>query len=130
MFKNVLRGLCRNPGGVILVAGAIGVLTGVNHLMSRPAVGRTRVPPHPERQRVGMPKPGMPKPGLPKPIDRFTISRTQSELGYTYWVLQGYGQYTGFTLFDTWQEAMDEMQRRTKNTISVQELTVSSAAAV
>lgn len=123
MLQNVLRGLCRNPGGIILVAGTIGVLTGVKHLMSPPAAVRTRVRPHSERQRVGMPKPGM-----PKPIDRFTISRTQSELGYTYWVLQGHGQYTGFALFDTWQEAMDEMQRRTKNTASVQELTVSAAA--
>ena len=45
-------------------------------------------------------------------VDRFSIRRTRSELGYTYWVLQGHGKYNGFTLFDTWQEAIDEAQRR------------------
>ena len=115
MLHNVFRGLCRNRGGVILVAGAIGVLAGVKHLLSRPAA--------PHGQSPTIPKSDISKSGLSKTLDRFTIRRTQSELGYTYWVLQGYGQYTGFTLFDTWQEAVEEMTRRT-----VQEPTAAATA--
>lgn len=93
MLQNVLRGLCRNSGGVMLVAGAIGVLAGLECLMS----ARTATP----KRLVREIRP-----------DRFTIRRTKSELGYCYWVLQGYGKYSGFDLFDSWQEAIDEAQRR------------------
>lgn len=117
MLQNILRGLCRNSGGLILVAGAIGVLSGVKHFLAPPFAVPSQASAGPERKR----------PGMPKPLDRFTIRRTQSELGYTYWVLQGYGHYAGFTLFDTWQEAMDEVRRRTGTAISVQELTVAAA---
>jgi hypothetical protein len=102
MLQNVVRGLCRRSGGFVLVAGAIGVLTGVEHLMSGRAVTRARTGGRSQKKM----------PGMPRPEDRFTIRRTQSELGYTYWVLQGFGRYSGFTLFDTWREAMDEVQRR------------------
>ncbi len=103
MLQNFVRSLCRNPGGVILVAGAIGVLAGVEHFMSARAVA----PAGASRRR--------PVRRLPRSsgVDRFSIRRTKSELGYCYWVLQGYGKYTGFDLFDTWQEAMDEVQHRT-----------------
>jgi len=47
--------------------------------------------------------------------DYFTIKRTRSELGYTYWVLQGHGKFASFTLFDTWREALDEANTRLKN---------------
>ena len=116
MFQNVFRGLCRNPGGVVLVAGAIGVLAGVKHFMSGIALPQSPLVLRPERKH----------PGMPKPLDRFTVRRTQSELGYTYWVLQGYGSYTGFTLFDTWQEAIDEIQRRTRK-LPVTDLNVANS---
>jgi hypothetical protein len=118
MLQNIFRGLCRNSGGVILVAGAIGVLAGVKRFLELPAAAQFHVRARSERKH----------PGMPKPLDRFTVRRTRSELGYTYWVLQGFGQYTGFTLFDTWQEAMDEVQRRTKATVSVRSLTVAATA--
>lgn len=90
----MFRGLCRNSSGRALVAGAIGVLTGVEYLMTA--------------------HPTAPKPSPTARTDYFKISRTQSDLGYTYWVLQGFGKYRGFTLYDTWREAMDEAARRTK----------------
>jgi hypothetical protein len=121
MLQNLVRGLCRKSGGVILVAGAIGVLTGVEHFMSGRAVA-----PQPRIKKRFQAK----RPGIPKPFDRFSIRRTQSELGYTYWVLQGFGKYRGFTLFDTWQEAIDEIQRRTGTASQVQELAVLATAAV
>ena len=117
MLQNVFRGLCRNPGGVILVAGTIGVLAGVKHFMSRPAAAQPRVRARSQTLR----------PRLTRTLDRFTIRRTQSELGYTYWVLQGYGQYTGFTLFDTWQEAVDEFNRRTQTAVSVRDLALAAS---
>ncbi len=111
MLQNLVRGLCRNSGGVILVAGAIGVLAGVEHLMSKRAVARPR-----------MSRPSLPRrPVAPTATDRFSIRRTRSELGYTYWVLQGHGKFTRFDLFDTWQEAVDEAQRRLSQSSSVPE---------
>jgi len=120
MLQTLVRGLCRNSGGVILVAGAIGVLAGVEHFMSRRALVEPRAVSQVKRKR----------PGMPMALDRFSIRRTKSELGYTYWVLQGYGTYNGFTLFDTWQEAIDEVQRRTSHFPAVEELAMSSAGAV
>ena len=99
MLQNLVRGLCRNAGGIILVAGTIGLLTGVKQLMAAPPAVR-------RKERSTRYK-------YDHAIDRFTIRRTQSELGYTYWVLQGFGKYRGFTLFDTWQEAISEVERRT-----------------
>ena len=116
MLQNVVRGLCRKTGGVILVAGAIGVLAGVQHFLSGQAVAP-----------LAISLPSYPKPhGMPKPLDRFSIRQTRSELGYTYWVLQGFGKFRGFTLFDTWQEAIDEVQRRVR-TPSLPELSLSAA---
>ncbi len=120
MLQTLVRGLCRNSSGVILVAGAIGVLAGVEHLMSRRALAQPSTGNKFKRKR----------PGMPMALDRFSIRRTRSELGYTYWVLQGYGKYSGFALFDTWQEAIDEVQRRTSHFPAVEELAMSSAGAV
>jgi hypothetical protein len=99
MLQNVFRGLCCHAGGIILVAGTIGLLTGVKQLMSIPPGVKSK-------ERVARYK-------VNNGVDRFTIRRTRSELGYTFWVLQGFGRYRGFTLFDTWQEAISEVERRT-----------------
>lgn len=104
MFQNILGHLCRKPGGVKLVASAAGVLTGVGYLIGsrkKPAPRRGRPVEH---TRLIM----------TVRQDYFNIRRTKSELGYTYWVLQGFGQYRGFTLFDTWQEAMEQATARLK----------------
>ena len=96
MLRRIFRGLCKNSSGLTLVAGAIGVLTGVERLMSN----------HPIREQ--------PKKPIASRTNYFEIKRTRSELGYTYWVLHGFGCYRCFALFDTWQEAMDEAGLRLK----------------
>lgn len=100
MLQNMVRGLCRKSCGVVLVAGAIGVLAGVERFLSAGELVPART--YDSRR----------SPVEPRTADRFSIRRTRSELGYTYWVLQGHGKYRGFALFDSWQEAMDEVQRR------------------
>ncbi len=104
MLRYVLRGLRRNSSGLTLIAGAIGVLTGVERLMSTRVKTIVREVPRPEPVlETAVPR-----------TDYFKISRTQSELGYTYWVLQGFGRFRSFALFDTWQEAVEEAARRTE----------------
>lgn len=86
---------------LFLVAGAIGVAAAVRHLWRNRAaclpadLEETVVPP----VRAGR-------------EDYFCIRRTQSELGYVYWVLQGHGQFRCFELYDTWREACDEAVSR------------------
>ena len=101
MLRHILRGLCNNSSGRTLVAGAIGVLTGVEHLLSgRPQDART-APPVKQKAQAR--------------THYIQIRRTRSELGYTYWVLHGFGRYQGFALFDTWQEAIDESLSRIRS---------------
>jgi hypothetical protein len=47
-----------------------------------------------------------------KPARCFSIKRTKSELGYTFWILEGFGRHKCFILCDTWQEAIEEANRR------------------
>jgi hypothetical protein len=94
MLRRVFRGLSKNPAGLTLIAGAIGVLTGVERLMSKKRSTK------PLRPRT----------------DYFEIKRTKSDVGYTYWVLHGFGRYSCFALFDTWREAMDEAVLRLQRT--------------
>jgi hypothetical protein len=42
----------------------------------------------------------------------FSIRRTKSELGYVYWVLQGFGKYSCYTLYDSWEEAIEGAKAR------------------
>ena len=47
-----------------------------------------------------------------QPARCFSIKRTKSELGYTFWILQGFGHHKCFILCDTWQEAIAEANSR------------------
>lgn len=47
-----------------------------------------------------------------RPARCFSIKRTKSELGYTFWILEGFGRHKCFILCDTWQEAIEEANRR------------------
>lgn len=102
-MRALIRGLSRNRGGIALLGGVAAVLTGVEAMLA----------PTPKRQvRSAMPQ-IRPVPAMPKPrADYFAIRQTRSELGYVYWVLQGYGRYQSFALFDTWAEASAEAQSR------------------
>lgn len=43
---------------------------------------------------------------------QFSIKRTKSEVGYVYWILEGYGKHKCFVLCDTWEEAMEQAKNR------------------
>jgi hypothetical protein len=94
--------------GMHLIAGAVGVLAGLQYLLSpkgRVPSGSDTVRPRAAPQQSG--------PELPaRKRDYFSIRRTKSELGYVYWVLHGYGEFQCFVLYDTWREAVEEALRR------------------
>jgi hypothetical protein len=111
MFRNILGGICRNRCGLVAIAGVIGVLTGIESLMC----SRTHVKAGPVANASPLGR------DRSKRQDYFRIRRTKFEigirrggveLGYTYWVLQGFGKHRCFVLCDTWQEAIEEATAR------------------
>jgi hypothetical protein len=105
MFGNVVRILCRDGRGRTLVGGAIGILTGVQCLLTSREVKSPVAKPKPEPVPVRADVASRPKP-------RIKISQTRSELGYVYWVVREFGPDPSYALFDTWQEAINEAARR------------------
>jgi hypothetical protein len=100
MWRRLIQGVCTRPGGLLLIGTAIGILAGAERLFWH----RHRVTP------TVVPSPSTPvtRPQIPSRRENyFQIRRTKSELGYTYWYLQGYGCYQCFLLFDTWREAVE-----------------------
>jgi hypothetical protein len=93
LFKRLIGGLARNRSGIVLLTGAAAVLSGVERVMGG-------------HRAIVDPKPNL------TPGDRFRIYRTNSEIGYTYWVLQGFGTFSCFALFDSWEQAIQEANRR------------------
>jgi hypothetical protein len=112
MFGKVVSGLCRKRGGLVLVAGAIGLLAGVEYLLAV----RSPKPVSPARARSRNQTPHL------------KVSQTRSELGYVYWVVREAGGTPKYALFDTWQEAIDEVNRRIKSAASIRLLPASQAA--
>jgi len=111
MLRNIFRGICTHSGGMALVVGTIGVLAGVEHLLSSRPKGQKL------QRRAARPLAGAATRVAPirvaaTRVDYFQIRRTKSELGYTYWVLQGFGAFQSFTLHDTWREAVDDAMAR------------------
>ncbi len=106
MLRRIFRDVCLVPGGRLIVAGAIGVLVGLEHLLgTRSRKGGQRT----SRGAEAQSKATALQPAVRRSPHRlFAIRRTKSDLGYTYWVLQGFDSCKCFHLFDTWQEAMDE----------------------
>lgn len=100
MLRHLVRGLCAKSSGRTLVACAIGVLAGVECLLAK-ELAPLRAPSRRVPVRRAVPR-----------TDYFQIRRSRFDLGYTYWVLQGFGCYRGFALFDTWREAMEEAEAR------------------
>ena len=84
------------------------MLAGLQHLLS----GRDRTKAAPESVPRGAEASSDAKEDKARRRDYFSIRRTKSELGYVYWVLQGYGEFQCFVLFDTWKEAAAEASRR------------------
>lgn len=100
MFGKVFSGFCRRRSGLVFVAGAIGFLAGVEYLLAMRA-------PKPDRM-TGSRSRNQSRQLTP----RFKISQTRSEFGYVYWVVRLVGGSPSYALFDTWQEAIDEVNRR------------------
>jgi hypothetical protein len=102
MFGKVVSGFCRKRGGLVFVAGAIGLLASVEYLLAMRAPKPDRTPGSRLRNQSTHPTP------------RFKITQTRSELGYVYWVVRVVGGNPSYALFDTWREAMDEVNHRVK----------------
>jgi hypothetical protein len=108
-------------GGLLIAAGvavlAVGVLAGVEVLLSSPSRRPRRSkqvleseepPPVPETRPVEAAA-AIPKKGAER---NFSIKRTKSEVGYVYWILEGYGKYKCFILCDSWDEAVAQAQAK------------------
>jgi hypothetical protein len=70
----------------------------------------------PEPVRVETQKTAPPAPLVRSDANRgdrqFSIKRTKSEVGYVYWILEGYGKHKCFVLCDSWEEAMEQAKSR------------------
>jgi hypothetical protein len=105
-------------GGFLAAAGvAVGVIAGVEVLLQTPARRPRRSAPQPmplatdQAPVVAAPAPAELVPS--KDSDRnFTIKRTKSEVGYVYWILEGYGKYKCFILCDSWDEAVAQAKAK------------------
>jgi hypothetical protein len=102
--KSVVSGLSRKRGGIALLLGISTLLTGVERWLA-------------PRSRTSKPAAAPACQTAEKRIRElgehyFKISQTRSEVGFVYWVLQGFGCYDSFALFDTWREAMDGANQR------------------
>jgi hypothetical protein len=70
----------------------------------------------PEPVKIESPKTALPMSAVRSPMNRsdrqFSIKRTKSEVGYVYWILEGFGKHKCFVLCDTWEEAMEQAKTR------------------
>lgn len=107
--------------GLFMAAG--GILSGLERLLSNPKRSRRQpglqldeTPPVAATITHGVPEAvaAAPAPQLDaKPTERnFSIKRTKSEVGYVYWILEGYGRYKCFILCDSWDEAVAQAKAK------------------
>lgn len=92
-MKRLFGGLLMAGGAAVLAAGAMVLM---EKLLARPSGDVHSAPKLP----------------LAKPARHFSIKKTSSEVGYAYWILQGFGPYKCYLLCDTWEEAITEMRLR------------------
>jgi hypothetical protein len=109
-LKGLISGMARTRSGLTLLSGVTNVLVTVERLLSNrvktdPAVAPSASVAVPLRERVQSTR-------QREGRSFFRVSQTRSDLGYTYWVVQGFGCYQSFALFDTWAEAIAEVNRR------------------
>lgn len=101
-LNHVVSAFARRRSGALVLGGIAAVLDGVERLMAPSRMRRTE----PVKDQA------TPMARNRSRNDFFTIKRTQSDLGFTYWVLQGHGVFASFELFDTWSEAVSGAQAR------------------
>jgi hypothetical protein len=101
-MKRLLNGLFMAAGAAVL---AVGVLVAVETLLSKRPKYNLPVAAPPPIEPLALPV-------EEKAPRNFSIKRTKSEVGFVYWILQGYGRYKCFILCDTWDEAMEQAKAR------------------
>jgi hypothetical protein len=106
-MRRLLGSLIKTTGALVLAASVVGVLIGVERLLTR----RARREPEADRPKL-LPKPLQLCSSSPSSQRPFSIRRTKSEVGYVYWILKGYGEHKCFVLCDTWQEAVEQAKIR------------------
>jgi hypothetical protein len=94
--------------GIHLLAGAAGVLAGLQYLLSASNRIKRAAQPIAQARETDI----VSAKTMGNRTDYFSIRRTKSELGYIYWVLHGHGDFQCFALLDTWKEAVEEAGRR------------------
>jgi len=106
-------------GGLLIAAGvavlAVGVLAAAEVLLQNPNRRARRSARAEENEMPAKPSEAPVETALAPKKDaarNFSIKRTKSEVGYVYWILEGYGKYKCFILCDTWDEAV--AQAKTK----------------
>jgi hypothetical protein len=96
-LRKMFGGVWKTSKALALAAGGVGLVVALQRFLSKPS-----------RQQLDS--------SASRPLngrrDYFQIRRTKSDVGYTYWVLRGFGDFECYVLLDTWQEAMDEACRR------------------
>jgi hypothetical protein len=104
----VIRGLLKrfSPATDMIawVVGVTAALTAVTLLSSRAAKRTSRSSQEPASIPIAKKKEVR--------RDYFSIRKSHSELGFSYWVLQGHGCFASFALFDTWTEAIEAVNGR------------------
>jgi hypothetical protein len=116
-MKNLLGGLLIAAGVAVL---AVGVLAAAEVLLQNPNRRSRRSESEKKSSDVAVPEavPQLtveaPSPLAPKKdaARNFSIKRTKSEVGYVYWILEGYGKYKCFILCDTWDEAVEQAKAK------------------
>ena len=111
-MKRLFTGLFVVSGAIVLT---VGFLAAVELLLSNPKrsrrTRRIEFADTPAAPTAIQPAP-TPSPEE-KPAERkFSIKRTKSEVGYVYWILEGYGRYKCFILCDSWDEAVAQAKAK------------------
>jgi len=111
-------------GGMLAAAGlaalAVGVLAAAEVLLQSSSRRPRRIrQPEPETTTAAVPDATAPVASLATPLvpktdaaRNFSIKRTKSEVGYVYWILEGYGKYKCFILCDSWDEAVEQAKAK------------------
>lgn len=121
-MKGLFSGLLVVTGAT---AAAVGVLAGVERLLHNPETPSRARRPKPAATRAPVASDNKSFPAsqltIPMPAEavvksvperNFSIKRTKSEVGYVYWILEGYGKYKCFILCDSWDEAVTQAKSK------------------
>ena len=109
-MRRFLGGLFKATGALVLAAGVVGVLVCAGRAVAQQK--RNKLKKRAVEHLLLTP----PATATVRPADavqrKFSIKRTKSEVGYVYWILEGYGEHKCFVLCDTWQEAVQQAKLR------------------